>query len=391
MPKIKHHGSIRRRGDAWQIRLCVGGKRYSYTIRGTFAEAASYANTMYDELVERDRRRRAGLPGEMACSELIRRFRSDVMPDLTAGTRKSYNDSLKPIEHYLVNELGDPDVCAVSRGQLAGFLRWRRAHRLDGEGRFAPAKKRVSARTVQKDRTVLHTLFELALDLEVRDDNPVRRVKPPKAPKRTPVIPSADAYERLLLECSRARQPMLALYALTLGETGARSESEALWLRWQDVDLEGGFLWIDSDPKSHETKDREGRWVPMTPRLVAAMRDHFAAYRFASYAGRRPEWVFHHTRSRRRHKAGARIRSMRRAFKAAAKRAGLPANFHQHDLRHRRVTTWLAEGRDVVHVKEAVGHSDLRTTMGYTHLSREHLRDLVATQPGAEEARAGAT
>jgi site-specific recombinase XerD len=30
-----------------------------------------------------------------------------------------------------------------------------------------------------------------------------------------------------------------------------------------------------------------------------------------------------------------------------------------------------------VHVKEAVGHSDLRTTMAYTHLAREHLRSLV--------------
>jgi site-specific recombinase XerD len=28
-------------------------------------------------------------------------------------------------------------------------------------------------------------------------------------------------------------------------------------------------------------------------------------------------------------------------------------------------------------VKEALGHSDLRTTMGYTHLAREHLRSLT--------------
>jgi hypothetical protein len=29
----------------------------------------------------------------------------------------------------------------------------------------------------------------------------------------------------------------------------------------------------------------------------------------------------------------------------------------------------LAQGKDVVKVKEAVGHSDLKTTMGYTHLA----------------------
>jgi len=52
-----------------------------------------------------------------------------------------------------------------------------------------------------------------------------------------------------------------------------------------------------------------------------------------------------------------------------------------HDLRHRRVTTWLAAGGDAVKVKEAMGHADLRTTMGYTHLVRDNLRGLVDESP----------
>lgn len=68
---------------------------------------------------------------------------------------------------------------------------------------------------------------------------------------------------------------------------------------------------------------------------------------------------------------------MHQAFDSAATRAKVPEGFRRHDLRHRRVTTWLAEGRDVVLVKEAVGYSDLRTAMGYTHLVKEHLRALV--------------
>ena len=69
------------------------------------------------------------------------------------------------------------------------------------------------------------------------------------------------------------------------------------------------------------------------------------------------------------------------AFKSAARRAKLPLDFNQHDLRHRRVTTWLAEGKNAVHVKEALGHADLATTMGYTHLAKEHLRCLVGQKP----------
>ena len=75
------------------------------------------------------------------------------------------------------------------------------------------------------------------------------------------------------------------------------------------------------------------------------------------------------------------------AFKSAARRAKLPPDFNQHDLRHRRVTTWLAEGKNLVHVKEALGHADLATTMGYTHLAKEHLRALVEQEPDREQLR----
>lgn len=73
---------------------------------------------------------------------------------------------------------------------------------------------------------------------------------------------------------------------------------------------------------------------------------------------------------------------------SAAARANLPTGWHMHDLRHLRATSWLGEGKNPVHVKEALGHSDLRTTMAYTHLAREHLRSLVWDQDQAITPRA---
>ena len=37
-------------------------------------------------------------------------------------------------------------------------------------------------------------------------------------------------------------------------------------------------------------------------------------------------------------------------------------------------------------MKEAVGHADLRTTMGYAHLAKEHLRVLVEAHEISEPA-----
>jgi integrase len=179
---------------------------------------------------------------------------------------------------------------------------------------------------------------------------------------------------------------MLALYVTTLGEAGVRCDSEALHLRWEDVDLEEGFLWIASGRDGHRTKSGKGRWVPMTLKLRQAMREHFARFRFATYEGQRAPGVFHHTTTRRRARAGERISVLRRAFEGAVNRAKLPSDLHQHDLRHQRVTTWLAAGGDAVKVKEAMGHADLRTTMGYTHLVRDNLRSLV--EPSDQQLRA---
>lgn len=147
-------------------------------------------------------------------------------------------------------------------------------------------------------------------------------------------------------------------------------------LRWEDVDLNEGFIHVRSGRAGHRTKSGKSRWVPMTFQLAEAMREHFSHYRLMTYHGARTPWIFHHVRDRRRVKAGTRIRSMRRAFAAALERSELPA-IRPHDLRHRRVTMWLAEGKPAALVQEAMGHSTITTTLGYSHLSRQHLRALV--------------
>jgi integrase len=115
-------------------------------------------------------------------------------------------------------------------------------------------KQPLSNRTSQRDRTVLHTLFAYAEELELRDGNPVARVKAPKADPRDPVILNAEEYDRFLRECEH--NPMLYLYVPTMGETGARSRSEVLQLQWPDVDLDGGFIRIRSGGSRQRTKGR---------------------------------------------------------------------------------------------------------------------------------------
>ena len=102
-----------------------------------------------------------------------------------------------------------------------------------------------------------------------------------------------------------------------------------------------------------------------------------ATYRLQTYDGERTRWVFHHMLTQRGAVAGQRLQSLHRAFGSAVKRAKLPEDLRQHDLRHRRVTTWLADGKSPVLVQKAMGHADLATTMGYAHLLDDDLLALV--------------
>lgn len=120
-------------------------------------------------------------------------------------------------------------------------------------------------------------------------------------------------------------------------------------------------------PRDRERPGRasdQEREVPFRPHDQAASRRDAAPHGRYRFNASRSPWVFHHETTRRKYKAGARIRSMRRGLLLAASRAGLPAEFHQHDLRHRRVTTWLEAGHAATIVQDAMGHADLRTTMG---------------------------
>jgi site-specific recombinase XerD len=381
MPRRKAHpGTIERRGGSLRIILYAAGKRHSFTLATTDRrEAVEFAKRKDAELQRGCERQRLGLPGSQPFSALLDKFTTERLPLLAPNTQDTYSISLAGFRTFFVGRLGDPKVEQIRAGHVKEFLNWRRSNRRQGVGTL-------SNRTVQKDRTVLHAVFAFAEELEWREGNPVAKVSSPRGDPRDPVILDEAQYSRLLEACGTER-PMLRLYILTLGETGARCESEALYLRWEDVDFEEGFLRIASGREGHRTKSGKGRWVPMTATLRQAMRQHFARFRFAVYQGQQTAWVFHHTRRRRRAQSGDRITTLRNSFTSAVKRANLPAALHQHDLRHRRVTTWLAEGKNPVHVKEAVGHADLRTTMGYTHLAKEHLRVLV--EDGAATAAFG--
>lgn len=73
------------------------------------------------------------------------------------------------------------------------------------------------------------------------------------------------------------------------------------------------------------------------------------------------------------------ITNLQRAFKQAVRAAGITRPASLHSLRHSFATHLLARGHDIRTIQELLGHSNVQTTMIYTHVAGKNI--LGVTSP----------
>jgi integrase len=153
------------------------------------------------------------------------------------------------------------------------------------------------------------------------------------------------------------RMPHVRLFVEIALGTGARAGA-ILGLRWSDCDLENKRLNLGG----HERQKARAKMVPINETLY----DVLVAAREGAMTDHVIEW------------AGQPVKSIKRGFREAVKRAGLGADVTPHVLRH-TAASWMAEaGVPMSEIAAVLGHRDSRTTERvYARYSPEYLQRAV--------------
>ena len=66
-------------------------------------------------------------------------------------------------------------------------------------------------------------------------------------------------------------------------------------------------------------------------------------------------------------------RSIQAFFGEICQKVGIQKKINVHTLRHSFATHLLENGTDIKYIQELLGHSDIKTTLRYTHVSNKEL------------------
>jgi len=174
-----------------------------------------------------------------------------------------------------------------------------------------------------------------------------------RKPRVLPCVLSVEEVGAVLcaLRNAKHRAVLMTIYA-----TGLRV-SEVTRLRQKDVDSKRMVI------RLRQGKGGKDRVVMLSPVLL----EHLRSYRRRE---RPSEWLFPGTEPE--HPLS--VSAVQRVCKHAARAAGVRKRVTPHVLRHSFATHMLESGADLRLIQTLLGHSSVRTTQLYTHVTADRIR-----------------
>jgi integrase/recombinase XerD len=298
------------------------------------------------------------------------------MDTLTAGTEQTVDPLLRDFLNYLSVEKGlsrntleayGLDLAAYANYlEGKGLKNWEKVTREHILGFMIEEKKRGQEASSIARRLVAVKMFHRFLVSERHLKEDVTSVlESPKLWKRLPHFLTPKEMESMLGAPDTQKPAGLRDRALLecLYASGMRV-SEIVGLKLTDVNLDSGFIRCCG-------KGGKERIVPVGRQAIRFCEDYLRKVRAGQKALSDHFFI------------GKRKRGLSRQFiwqiiKKYARQSGVHKTLTPHTFRHSFATHLLERGADLRVVQELLGHADISTTQIYTHVSRDHLKQIHA-------------
>lgn len=338
-------------GKTWYLRYRDGrGRQRQFRIADANDISLSQARKRVNKL-----RARIALGDDPLADREIRRavptfaeFVSDRYLPFVKHDKRSWKSDDSYLRNHLLPAFGKHLLDGIVKHEVISF------HHGMREAGYAPG-------TANRCLVLLRYIFNLALrwDTPGITKNPTQGVFLFQDEKKCERYLTREEAQRLCTELERSANPQLRHIIPMLILTGARKR-EVLDAKWEDFDLEHSQWRIPFSKVGL-------RYVPLSLGVLQLLalipkRDDMP-YLFPSPKTDRP------------------FCSIFYSWNTARRQAGMP-ELRIHDLRHSFASFLINSGRSLYEVQKILGHTQIRTTQRYAHLSQETLLDAAnaATQ-----------
>ncbi len=221
--------------------------------------------------------------------------------------------------------------------------------------------------SISRKLSTVRSMLRFLVNQGIFELNAARLVRSPKGERRLPTIVSERVAAQALATPKKNTVDGLRDSAMLeiLYSSGLR-RAELAGIDIADIDLHGGTVRVMG-------KGRKIRIVPVGSKALEAVRQYLAR-RNETGESLDPKALFLLANGKRM-TGGMVYHVVRKYFKST----GEQSRSHPHMLRHSCATHLLDHGAEIRAVQEVLGHSSLRTTQRYTHLTIDRLKQSYDT------------
>jgi len=265
------------------------------------------------------------------------RMRVDLaLRNLSPRTRSCYLSWVKSFALHFrrsPEEMGDPEI----REYLHYLIQ----------------EKKASQSCVSQAYSALKFLYETTLKRDWKG----YRIPRAQRGKKLPVVLSAQEVQAIFSAVGNLKHRAVLM---TIYSAGLRI-SEVVHLKVSDLDSQRMTIRVE------QGKGQKDRYTLLGQRTLDILREYWKEYRPLG-------WLF----PGKPESEPLSVSSVQKVFEKALLRAGIEKPVSVHTLRHSFATHLLEAGTDLFHIQRLLGHTSLKTTAVYLHLSRKGLGGLAS-------------